>query len=57
MVKTLGDGAMAAFGSVTDALGAALDIQLHAGDEPFNVRVGLHTGTQLVRMAITSGSQ
>jgi class 3 adenylate cyclase len=29
---------------VTDALGAALDIQLHAGDEPFNVRVGLHTG-------------
>jgi class 3 adenylate cyclase len=44
LVKTLGDGAMAAFGSVTSALDAALDIQRHAGDEPFKIRIGVHTG-------------
>jgi adenylate cyclase len=44
LVKTLGDGAMAAFASVSDALECALDIQRQASVLPFNVRVGLHTG-------------
>lgn len=44
LVKTLGDGAMAAFGSVTSALDAAIEIQRLTRDEPFEVRIGVHTG-------------
>lgn len=44
VIKTLGDGAMAAFASVTDALECALDLQRLASELPFNIRVGLHTG-------------
>ncbi len=35
---------MAAFGSVTSALDAALDIQRLTGDELLKVRIGGHTG-------------
>ncbi|RLE11664.1 MAG: hypothetical protein DRJ28_10335 [Actinobacteria bacterium] len=44
LVKTLGDGAMAAFGAVTDALGCALELQDQATELPFSIRIGLHTG-------------
>jgi adenylate cyclase len=44
LVKTLGDGAMAAFASVTDALECALDLQRQASELSFKVRIGLHTG-------------
>ena len=44
VVKTLGDGAMAAFASVADALECALDLQRQASELSFNVRIGVHTG-------------
>lgn len=44
VVKTLGDGAMAAIGSAADALNAAIDIQRFTAEAPFNICVGLHTG-------------
>jgi adenylate cyclase len=44
VVKTLGDGAMAAFASVADALECALDLQRQASELSFKVRIGLHTG-------------
>jgi class 3 adenylate cyclase len=42
-VKTLGDGAMAAFPSVSDALECAVEIQVHPTDS-LQIRVGVHTG-------------
>ncbi|MDJ0962267.1 MAG: adenylate/guanylate cyclase domain-containing protein [Acidimicrobiia bacterium] len=47
VVKTLGDGAMAAFGSVAGALSAALDLRQRNEAAPFRIRVGLHTGDAL----------
>lgn len=47
VVKTLGDGAMLAFGSARSALDAALAIVKAAHDvegDPLNLRVGVHTG-------------
>ena len=44
LIKTLGDGAMAAFGSVADGLESALGIQRLTVEAPFNIRIGLHTG-------------
>jgi len=44
LVKTLGDGAMASFGSVTDALRCALELQDLVTDSPFKIRIGVHTG-------------
>jgi class 3 adenylate cyclase len=44
LIKTLGDGAMAAFGSVGDALESALEIRRLMVEAPFNIRIGLHTG-------------
>jgi class 3 adenylate cyclase len=44
LIKTLGDGAMTAFASVTDALSCALDLQNQATELPFDIRIGLHTG-------------
>jgi class 3 adenylate cyclase len=44
VIKTLGDGAMAAFSSVVDGLDAALAIQDAVSDGPFDIRIGLHTG-------------
>ncbi len=44
VVKTLGDGSMAAFPSATSASGAALAIQRMDGDAELRVRIGIHTG-------------
>jgi class 3 adenylate cyclase len=44
LIKTLGDGAMAAFASVADALSCALELQDQATELPFSIRIGLHTG-------------
>lgn len=44
VIKTLGDGAMIAFGSVRDALGAAVGIQRAMATSHLRLRVGLHTG-------------
>lgn len=44
LIKTLGDGAMTAFASVTDALSCALELQEQATELPFEIRIGLHTG-------------
>jgi len=44
LIKTLGDGAMTAFASVTDALKCALELQDYATELPFDIRIGLHTG-------------
>lgn len=44
VVKTLGDGSMAAFRSVKGAADAALRIQRIEADDEFRVRVGIHTG-------------
>ena len=43
VVKTLGDGAMAAFPSVSDALTCAVDLHRESADG-LQIRVGLHTG-------------
>ncbi len=47
-VKTMGDGFMASFGSVTRAVECAIALQRsiaeRASDEPLNVRVGLNAG-------------
>ncbi len=47
-VKTMGDGFMASFGSVTKAVQCAIALQQafakREGDEPLNVRVGLNAG-------------
>ena len=44
VIKTLGDGAMMAFASVRDAIGAAIAIQQATETSSFKLRVGLHTG-------------
>ena len=48
VVKTLGDGAMLAFGSSREAVRAAIEIQQRLdgglGDMPLSVRVGVHSG-------------
>ena len=43
VVKTLGDGAMAAFASVLDALNCAVELQQHPTDA-LRIRIGVHTG-------------
>jgi len=43
VVKTLGDGAMAAFPSVSDALSCAVVLHEESGDG-LRIRIGLHTG-------------
>jgi adenylate cyclase len=44
VVKTLGDGSMAAFSSATGAAGAAFGIQQMESDAELRVRIGVHTG-------------
>jgi len=48
IVKTMGDGAMLAFDSAREAVGAARAIQRSVGNQgganPFRVRIGIHTG-------------
>ena len=44
VVKTLGDGSMAAFPSAADASDAAMRIQQLEDDEAMRVRIGIHTG-------------
>lgn len=44
VVKTLGDGSMAAFTSATSAAHAAFDIQQTESDTELRVRIGIHTG-------------
>ena len=45
--KMLGDGAMLAFESVRAAVRASIEIQQALRDEPFSVRIGVHTGDVL----------
>jgi predicted ATPase/class 3 adenylate cyclase len=49
VVKSTGDGLMAAFGDASDAVSAAIDAQRAIGAEPWTLpiaaRMGLHTGT------------
>jgi predicted ATPase/class 3 adenylate cyclase len=55
VVKTTGDGFLAAFASASDAVGAAIDAQLALADEPWTetgplrVRMGIHTGAAELR--------
>jgi predicted ATPase/class 3 adenylate cyclase len=55
VVKTTGDGFLAAFASAPDAVGAAIDAQLAFAREPWGetgplrVRMGIHTGEAEVR--------
>lgn len=55
VVKSTGDGFLAAFASAPDAVGAAIDAQLALADEPWSdtgplrVRMGLHTGAAELR--------
>ncbi len=44
VVKTLGDGSMAAFSSATSAARAAFGIQQMESDDELRVRIGVHTG-------------
>lgn len=44
VVKLLGDGSMLAFKSARGAVRAAVDIQRSVAEEPFDVRIGIHTG-------------
>ena len=44
VIKTLGDGAMIAFASVRDAIGAAIGIQRAMATSDPKVRIGIHTG-------------
>jgi class 3 adenylate cyclase len=48
MVKTLGDGAMAAFPTARGAADAALAIQQSNDDSAMRVRIGIHTGEAFV---------
>jgi class 3 adenylate cyclase len=43
LVKTLGDGAMAAFASVSDAMYCALELR-QGSEDGIPIRIGLHTG-------------
>jgi predicted ATPase/class 3 adenylate cyclase len=55
VVKTTGDGFLAAFGDAADAVGAAVDAQLALADEPWadtgalKVRMGVHSGAAELR--------
>ena len=55
VVKSTGDGFLAAFASASDAVGAAIDAQRTLGAEPWpetgplRVRMGLHTGAAELR--------
>jgi uncharacterized protein (TIGR02246 family) len=44
VVKFLGDGSMLAFESARAAVRAAIEIQRAVRNEPFDVRIGVHTG-------------
>lgn len=44
VVKTLGDGAMAAFSTPRGAAESAIAIQHSSGDQGLRVRIGIHTG-------------
>lgn len=44
VVKFLGDGSMLAFESARAAVRAAVDIQRACDDEPYTVRIGIHSG-------------
>ena len=44
VVKLVGDGSMLAFESARGAIRAAVDIQRSVVEEPFDVRIGIHTG-------------
>jgi adenylate cyclase len=44
VVKMLGDGSMLAFESARSAVRAALSLQEASSDEPFDMRIGVHTG-------------
>ena len=50
LIKTLGDGAMAAFASAERAVEAGVGMQASTIDSDFGIRVGIHTGPA-VRMA------
>jgi class 3 adenylate cyclase len=47
VVKTLGDGAMMAFGSANSALEAAISIQRGMVGSELQVRIGLHSGDSM----------
>ncbi len=47
VVKSLGDGAMTAFGSAGAAVDAAVDLQTAMNSSPLDVRIGMHTGDSL----------
>jgi len=55
LVKSTGDGFLAAFASASDAVGAAVDAQVALSDEPWpetgalRVRMGIHTGAAELR--------
>ena len=44
VIKTLGDGALIAFGGARAALRCALDLQAGFAGRPFAVRIGIHAG-------------
>ena len=44
VVKTLGDGTMAAFPTTSGAADAAIAIQRTEGEDGFRIRIGIHTG-------------
>lgn len=44
VVKLLGDGSMLAFESARGAVRAAVEIQRSVASEPFDVRIGIHSG-------------
>lgn len=50
VVKFLGDGSMLAFESARAAIRAAVEIQRACSQEPFSVRIGIHTG-EVIRTA------
>ena len=49
VIKHTGDGYFAAFEEPAEAVAAAVGIQQTIADEPFKVRIGLHSGEALVR--------
>jgi class 3 adenylate cyclase len=49
VIKHTGDGFFAAFDEPAEAVAAAVEIQQSIADEPFKVRIGLHSGEALVR--------
>jgi len=49
IIKHTGDGFFAAFSEPAEAVEAAIDIQRAIAEEPFKVRIGLHSGEALKR--------